>query len=163
MSKLRPQNARVSLQAFFSSKFYHTFISAVILLNCLVLRLDTSEFIKASGAKWLEIIDKACLAVFVVELGLKIYAFKLAFFTGKDRGWNAFDFIIVAVSLFGASGSSVLRALRVFRALRLLSVLPQMPCNRSYAAYLAELAWCGCFALYLLLCVCGALCQSLWG
>ncbi len=117
---------RQNLQAFFSSKFYHAFISAVILLNCLVLGLDTSEFIKASGAKWLEIIDKACLAVFVVELGLKIYAFKLAFFTGKDRGWNAFDFIIVAVSLLGASGSSVLRALRVFRALRLLSVLPQM-------------------------------------
>ena len=75
-----------TLQAFFSSKSYHAFISAVILLNCLVLGLDTSEFIKASGAKWLEIIDKACLAVFVVELGLKIYAFKLAFFTGKDSG-----------------------------------------------------------------------------
>lgn len=70
MSKLRPQNARAALQAFFNSKFYHAFISAVILLNCLVLGLDTSEFIKASGAKWLEIIDKACLAVFVVELGL---------------------------------------------------------------------------------------------
>lgn len=45
---------------------------------------------------------------------------------GKDRGWNIFDFIIVTISLFGTSGSSVLRALRVFRALRLLSVLPQM-------------------------------------
>lgn len=48
---------RSKLQAFFNSNFYHAFISAVILLNCLVLGLDTSEFIKASGAKWLEIID----------------------------------------------------------------------------------------------------------
>ena len=70
--------------------------------------------------------DNACLAVFVAELGLKIFAFKLAFFTGKEKGWNAFDFIIVAISLLGNATLSVLRALRVFRALRLLSVLPQM-------------------------------------
>ena len=121
MSKIRS-----NLQAFFSSKLYHAGISAVILLNCLVLGLDTSAGAKAWCGEWLNLVDNACLAVFVAELGLKIFAFKLAFFTGKEKGWNAFDFIIVAISLLGNATLSVLRALRVFRALRLLSVLPQM-------------------------------------
>jgi len=121
MSAMRPK-----LQAFFSSKFYYWGISAVILINCLVLGLDTSESAKAVCGAWLSLVDNACLGVFVVELGLKIFAFKRTFFTGKDKGWNAFDFIIVVISLLGNTTLSVLRALRVFRALRLLSVLPQM-------------------------------------
>ena len=117
---------RSFLQGFFGSKLYNVSITAVILLNCAVLGLETTAFGKGEYKSALKITDELCLAVFSIELALRIFAFKLAFFTGKDRGWNAFDFIIVAVSLFGASGSSVLRALRVFRALRLLSVLPQM-------------------------------------
>ena len=115
-----------NLQAFFSSKLYHAGISVIILANCLVLGLDTSASVKAVCGAWLNFVDNACLGVFVVELGLKIFAFKFAFFAGKEKGWNAFDFIIIAVSVLGSSTLSVLRALRVFRALRLLSVLPQM-------------------------------------
>ena len=62
----------------------------------------------------------------MVELLLKIYAFRLEFFIGKSKGWNLFDVIIVALSLSASAGISVLRALQIFRAMRLLSVLPQM-------------------------------------
>ncbi len=117
---------RANLQNFFVSKPYHIGISVVIVLNCLVLGLDTSEGVRNACGAWLRAVDSACLGIFVAELLLKIYAFKFAFFTGKDRGWNAFDFIIVAASLLANTALSVLRALRVFRALRLLSVLPQM-------------------------------------
>ena len=117
---------RENLQNFFHSKCYNVGITLIILLNCLVLGLDTSEGVRNACGAWLSAVDSACLGVFVVELLLKIYAFKLAFFTSKDRGWNAFDFIIVAISLLGNTTLSVLRALRVFRALRLLSALPQM-------------------------------------
>ena len=116
---------RENLQNFFHSKCYNVGITLIILLNCIVLGLDTSDGVRSACGAWLSAVDSACLAVFVVELLLKIYAFKLAFFTGKDRGWNAFDFIIVAISLLGNTTLSVLRALRVFRALRLLSALPQ--------------------------------------
>ena len=121
---------RQKAQNFFRSKCYNVGITLIILLNCLVLGLETTHFVKDTShfelVKWLKIADITCLVIFTAELLGRICAFKLAFFTGKDRGWNVFDFIIVAVSLFGASGSSVLRALRVFRALRLLSALPQM-------------------------------------
>ena len=119
-------NFRLSLQKFFGSTLYNASITAVILLNCLVLGLETTAFGKGEYKSVLQIIDEICLIIFTIELALRILAFKLAFFIGKDKGWNLFDFVIVAISLFGASQSSVLRALRVFRALRLLSVLPQM-------------------------------------
>lgn len=121
MSKIRPK-----LQNFFSSKLYHAGISVVILTNCLVLGLETSMSVRAFCGVWLNVVDNACLIIFVVELLCKIFTFKLTFFTGKEKGWNLFDFIIVSISLLGNSTLSVLRALRVFRALRLLSVLPQM-------------------------------------
>lgn len=115
-----------TLQAFFASKLYHAGISVVILANCLVLGLETNASARAFCGAWLGAVDNACLIIFVVELLCKIFAFKFTFFTGKEKGWNAFDFIIVSISLLGNSTLSVLRALRVFRALRLLSVLPQM-------------------------------------
>lgn len=116
----------LKLQNFFTSKLYHLSISAVILLNCLVLGAETTHFSKGEYKSVLKFIDELCLIIFTIELALRIVAFKFSFFTGKEKEWNLFDFIIVAISLFGTSGSSVLRALRIFRALRLLSVLPQM-------------------------------------
>ena len=92
---------RSFLQGFFGSKPYNASITAVILLNCAVLGLETTAFGKGEYKNALKITDELCLAIFSIELALRIFAFKLAFFTGKDRGWNAFDFIIVAVSLFG--------------------------------------------------------------
>lgn len=119
---------RQKMQGFFSSKPYNVGVTLIILLNCAILGFETTAFVRQNLqlAKCLKIADELCLGVFTAELLGRIYAFGLGFFTNKDKGWNIFDFIVVAISLLGASGSSVLRALRVFRALRLLSVLPQM-------------------------------------
>lgn len=119
---------RQKMQSFFSSKPYNVGVTLIILLNCAILGFETTAFVRQNLqlAKCLKIADELCLGVFTAELLGRIYAFGLGFFTNKDKGWNIFDFIVVAISLLGASGSSVLRALRVFRALRLLSVLPQM-------------------------------------
>ena len=68
------------------------------------------------------------------------------------------------MSLFGASGSSVLRALRVFRALRLLSVLPQMRLvTEAMLHTLPSLLGVGVLLFIFLLCVCGALREFIWG
>jgi len=62
--------------------------------------------------------------VFVVEIALRLYAHRLAFF--KDA-WSVFDFCVVSIALLPASGPfSVLRALRVLRVLRVLSFVPSM-------------------------------------
>ena len=99
-------------------------IAGLIVLNAVTLGLETSATAMAAGGDWLYAIDRAVLAVFVVELLAKLFAYRLAFF---KSGWNIFDSIIVGISLVPASGNlSVLRALRILRVLRLLSVVPQM-------------------------------------
>jgi voltage-gated sodium channel len=69
-------------------------------------------------------IDRTILAVFVVEIALRIAAHGWRFF--RDP-WSIFDFIVVAIALVPATGQfSVLRALRILRVLRLISAVPRM-------------------------------------
>ena len=63
-------------------------------------------------------LDRMCLAIFVLELVLKLLVYRLRFF--RD-GWNIFDFVIVAVSLVPAAQS-----LSVLRILRVVSVAPRL-------------------------------------
>ncbi|MDO5624876.1 MAG: ion transporter [Pseudomonadota bacterium] len=97
---------------------------AVIVLNAIVLGLYTSPAMRADYGSLLNALDAAALAVFVVELALKLWAHGWRFF---KSGWNVFDFIIVGIALIPASGPlAVLRALRILRVLRLASMLPQL-------------------------------------
>ena len=99
-------------------------ILIAIVINAIVLGLETAPSIMAQYGPLLIAIDKACLALFVVEIAAKLFAQGGRFF--RD-GWNVFDFFVVAISLVPQSGGlSVLRALRVVRVLRLVSTLPQM-------------------------------------
>ena len=112
------------LQAFLEHRNFTGFITILILLNAITLGLETDDALMASHGALLHTIDPAILAIFVLELALKLVAYRLSFFR---VGWNWFDLIIIGVSLIPATGAlSVLRALRVFRVLRLLSVVPSM-------------------------------------
>ena len=97
---------------------------ALILVNAAILGLETSE---ANMARWGEVLgaaDRAILAVFVVEIGLRLAVWRGAFF--RDP-WSVFDFIVVTIALVPATGPlAVLRALRVLRVLRLISMVPSM-------------------------------------
>lgn len=97
---------------------------SLILINAAILGLETSAMVMAVAGGPLILLDKLILAVFVVEIALRIYAHRLAFF--KD-GWSLFDFIVVGIALLPASGPfAVLRALRVLRVLRVLTFVPSM-------------------------------------
>jgi voltage-gated sodium channel len=96
----------------------------VIILNAVVLGLETSHVMEARFGAFLVVLDHIALAVFVAELAGKLLYRRLGFF--RDA-WNVFDFIVVGIALVPAAGPlSVLRALRVIRLLRLLSVVPSM-------------------------------------
>ncbi|MDO5053497.1 MAG: ion transporter [Pseudoclavibacter sp.] len=100
------------------------FVIAVILLNAVVLGMQTSPALHASIGGVMDAVDTACLVVFVAELLIKLYAQGWRFF--RD-GWNIFDFLVVAIALAPGSGPlAVLRALRVLRVLRLVSAVPQL-------------------------------------
>ncbi len=119
-----PLNGATMLSSIVESRAFSFFITAVIVINAITLGLETSpQAMKVAGPLLLAI-DAAALWVFTVEIGLKLLLYRSRFFRG---GWNVFDFAIVAVAWFPATGPlSVLRALRIMRVLRLVSVVPQM-------------------------------------
>lgn len=99
-------------------------VMTVIIINAITLGLSTSESVMSSIGPIIEMVDDIALAIFVVELALKFYAYRLRFF---KSAWNIFDLCVVTVGLLPSGGGmSALRGLRVIRAMRLLSVIPQM-------------------------------------
>ncbi|WP_083100455.1 ion transporter [Pseudophaeobacter leonis] len=99
-------------------------ILGIIIFNAVTLGLSTSESVTVQLGGLLAVIDKLVLAIFLMELALKLFAYGLRFFSSA---WNVFDLLVVSVGLLpDKQGLSALRGLRVIRALRLLSVIPQM-------------------------------------
>jgi voltage-gated sodium channel len=91
------------------------------------------------------LINNIFLAVFVVELLLRMFAWRMRFF--KD-GWSLFDLIVVAIALVPASGPlAILRALRVLRVLRVVSSVPAM--RRVVTTLMGALPGLGSIALLL--------------
>lgn len=105
-------------------KLFHHFITGLIIFNGIILGMATSKPLMASYGSLIEAIDTLIVAVFTIEIAMRIYVYRTAFF--KDP-WSIFDFAVVAISLVPASDTfSILRALRVLRLFRLLTIVPQM-------------------------------------
>jgi len=118
------QKLTEKLGLFVEGRPAQNFITALIILNAITLGLETETDIMAAYGPALIIFDKIILAIFTVEILLKLLYRRLDFF---KNGWNVFDFVIVGIALVPSSGPlSVLRTLRIFRAMRLLSVVPSM-------------------------------------
>jgi voltage-gated sodium channel len=110
--------------AWIESTPVQQFIIALIVINAVVLGLETAPAITARYGAFLKLTDELVLTVFVLEIGTKLFAFRLGFFRNP---WNVFDFTVVAVALIPASGPlAILRALRVLRVLRLVSMVPRL-------------------------------------
>ncbi|SLN61354.1 Ion transport protein [Roseivivax jejudonensis] len=116
---------RQRLSAILDRPATRNVITGVILFNAVILGLETSDAVMATAGALIVALDRACLAVFVVEIAAKLYARGPgAFFR---NGWNVFDFIVVGIALVPATqGLSVLRALRILRLLRIVSVAPTL-------------------------------------
>jgi voltage-gated sodium channel len=115
---------RQKLGRCLSSNFFTRLVTTLILLNAVTLGLETDAAVMESHGLLLRAVDQAILAFFVVEVLLRLYVSRLAFF---KSGWNVFDFVIVGISLLPSVGPfAVLRTLRILRVLRLISVVPKM-------------------------------------
>ncbi len=115
---------RDKVSAFLEQAWVTNFIIGVILFNAVLLGLETSDAVMATAGPLILALDSLCLAIFVLEIALKLYAHGLRFF---KSGWNIFDFVIVGIALVPATqGFSVLRALRILRVLRVISATPRL-------------------------------------
>jgi voltage-gated sodium channel len=105
---------------------FQTAIIAAILLNALVIGLETYDSIADQYGTLLHTLNDVFLGVFTVEVLIRVVAHgrrPLDFFRS---GWNVFDFVVVGAAYVPAVRESVtlLRLARVLRVARLLSVIP---------------------------------------
>ncbi len=99
---------------------------AVILLNAVVLGLETFEGVDEDIGDLLRVLDKIFLAIFTVELAVRFTAVRgdvRAFFSS---GWNTFDFVVVAASFVPGLNASLLRIARLLRVVRVVRFLPDL-------------------------------------
>lgn len=110
------------------SSLFQRFIIGVILFNAVLIGIDTYPGMHTTYGGLLNFLDGICLAIFTIEIILKLIATlnrPLDFF---KSGWNVFDFIVVAAAYMpGLEGqTTILRLIRLLRVLRLLSAMPNL-------------------------------------
>jgi voltage-gated sodium channel len=138
---------RGQLRDFVEKPITQRTVLVLILVNALILGLETSPTLMATHGPLLVALDQAILAVFVVEIAARLLVHRLAFF--RDP-WSVFDFLVVGIALVPATGElAVLRALRVLRVLRILTIVPSM--RRVVGALLAAIPGLSSIALVLML------------
>ena len=114
-------------------------IMAFIVVNAVILGLETSKSAMASWGWLLQVLDHIILAVFVIEIAARVIVHRVAFF--RDP-WSVFDFVVIGIALVPATETfSVLRSLRVLRVLRLITGVPTL--RRVVAGLLAALPGMG--------------------
>lgn len=109
---------------FIFHPYAQRFILSLIAINTVTIGMQTSPLMNEYFGDALDLFNDLALAVFTVELSIKIIALRLKFF--KDP-WNIFDFLIVSICYLPViSGFTVLRALRILRVSLLISTLPKL-------------------------------------
>ncbi len=115
---------REKVDLIVGARWFEYFIISIIVLNAVLLGLETVPSVMARFGGVIGMLDSAAIAIFIVEIAMKLFAWRGRFFR---HGWNWFDLIVVGIALVPAAGPfAVLRALRILRALRLVSVVPRM-------------------------------------
>lgn len=130
---------RGKVERFMARQFTQRLLIILIVVNAIILGIETNKNIMAVIGHELIMIDHVILWVFIAEIVVLISARGWHFF--KDP-WSIFDFLVVAIALVPATGSlSVLRALRVLRILRLINKIESM--RRVVSALLGSLPGLG--------------------
>lgn len=114
-----------------NSRKFQNFIIGVIFASVLLAGIETLPLAQAccaAGMRWLEWL---IMAVFVIEVTVRIGAHGARPWRFFSSLWNLFDFILIAVYLLPASQFTVvLRLARVLRILRLLNSMQQAELDR---------------------------------
>jgi voltage-gated sodium channel len=118
---------KTKLNDVVSHPFFNGTVITLILINAVVVGLETYPHLYSEYRTEFWIADRVLLWVFTVEISLRLLAapHPKTFF---KNSWNWFDFIIVAAGhiFAGAHFVTVLRILRVLRVFRAISVIPSL-------------------------------------
>ncbi len=136
-----------NIKVLLESRKFEIFIIALIVMNGVILGLETDARVMGWIGPALIILDQIILGIFTIEVVAKMFVYRYRFF---HEPWRIFDFLVVAISLIPVSDNlSILRALRILRVLRLISVVPSL--KRVVGGLVAALPGMGSITCLLLL------------
>lgn len=120
----QPSGLRQRLRALAESHAFCKLITGLILINAVILGMETYPGVMAEYGTVLKAIDHTILWIFVAELAIRLGAYGWRFF--RDP-WSMFDTVVVVIAFMPAHEAfAVLRAARVLRVLRLISIFPRL-------------------------------------
>src|SRR3546814_11791998 len=82
------QTVRARLGAWVDSARVQRIVIGLILLNAVTLGLETSPTVMSTAGGWLLALDAAIVAVFPVEVALRLFARGPRFFRSEERRWG---------------------------------------------------------------------------
>lgn len=114
------------LAALVDSDRFNLAISVVIIVNAVILGLETFPAVMESQESTLVLLNEICYGIFVVELVLRLASYGRRPQDFFKSPWNVFDFIIIGGVLIPAvrDQAQLLRLLRLLRIVRLVRFLP---------------------------------------
>ena len=116
MKKNAVETDRRRVKKLVEGKNFDFLIMSLICMDAVILGLMTSDAMNRFFEGGLFILDRLFMAIFIIEMIMKIFAFGKKFF---KSGWNVFDFVVIAISSVPfASWFIIFRTFRLFRLLR---------------------------------------------
>jgi voltage-gated sodium channel len=124
MAWAKTVDIREQLRSLAESSRFGKVITVLIVINAVILGMETYPNLMAEHGALLRTIDHSILWAFVAEMAIRFGAYGRGFF--RDP-WNIFDLAVVVVAFMPANEAfAVLRAARVLRVLRLISIFPRL-------------------------------------
>lgn len=108
------------------SSSFELFIAAVIAINAVFLAVLTMPGITDETRSAAITVDNIAMGIYVAELIVRMVSYGSKPWKFFTRGWNVFDFIVVALAPLAAGQTVVLRLLRLMRLLRIFRFLPEV-------------------------------------
>lgn len=111
-----------------TAKWFNNTVTIAILVAGSLVGMSTYSAFAAKHHHLLEMLNTIVLAIFIVEILVKVLAEGNKPWMYFTDGWNVFDFLIVATAFlpFGGSSVAILRLLRLLRVLKLIKALPKL-------------------------------------
>ena len=108
------------------SDIFEIIIALIITGNAVALAILTFPNISEATRYAALLVDQICLGVYVFELLMRLASYGRKPWKFFRRGWNIFDFAIIASTPIFAGQTVVLRLLRLFRLVRIFRFLPEV-------------------------------------
>jgi len=135
MKKNAVETDRRRVKKLVEGKNFDFLIMSLICMDAVILGLMTSDAMNRFFEGGLFILDRLFMAIFIIEMIMKIFAFGKKFF---KSGWNVFDFAVIAISSVPfASWFIIFRTFRLFRLLRYVNKFTRL--KQMINAFLALL------------------------